>query len=254
MSVRRLHGFDRAPGRVVQPRRSARARPVALVVAAVAISIAPAAFAADMTSASYTIRGAEPSSGGVGPSPSAGMGLATSAGAVGQTAGPALALSGDGQTVIASGFYAIVAGALPGLDVDLDGVASAVGLGDNCPTNANADQADFDGDLAGDVCDPDDDDDGLLDVVETNTGVFVSPGDTGTDPFNVDSDGDGFADGEEVAAGSDPNDPGSVPGPVSVPALGLVLRGLLALGFGLFGSRALIRAGRARTHDSSQRG
>lgn len=33
----------------------------------------------------------------------------------------------------------------------------------------------------------------------------------GTDPNDDDSDGDGFADGEEIAAGSDPNDPGDVP-------------------------------------------
>ncbi len=38
----------------------------------------------------------------------------------------------------------------------------------------------------------------------------------GTDPINPDSDGDGFADGDELAAGSSPSDPGSVPpaGPV----------------------------------------
>ncbi len=33
----------------------------------------------------------------------------------------------------------------------------------------------------------------------------------GSDPNNADSDGDEFSDGEEIAAGSDPNDPGSIP-------------------------------------------
>lgn len=60
--------------------------------------------------------------------------------------------------------------------------------------------------------------DGLTDIFETGTGVFVSGEETGTDPGNPDSDGDGFADGVEVAAGSDPNNPLSVP--PDVPALG----------------------------------
>ena len=51
------------------------------------------------------------------------------------------------------------------------------------------------------------DGDGLLDVVETNTGIFVSPTDTGTDPNDPDSDSDGLNDGQEVfITGTDPND------------------------------------------------
>ena len=34
---------------------------------------------------------------------------------------------------------------------------------DNCPNDYNPDQDNFDGDALGDVCDPDDDDDGILD-------------------------------------------------------------------------------------------
>ena len=51
----------------------------------------------------------------------------------------------------------------------------------------------------------DSDDDGLDDSVETNTGVYVSPSDTGTDPNKADSSGDLFTDGEVVSLGLDPN-------------------------------------------------
>ncbi len=51
----------------------------------------------------------------------------------------------------------------------------------------------------------DSDGDGLGDDEETNTGVFVSPFETGTDPADPDTDGDGAGDLEEIAAGTDPN-------------------------------------------------
>jgi len=53
----------------------------------------------------------------------------------------------------------------------------------------------------------DTDGDGLTDVVETNTGIFVDENDTGTDRLNRDSDDDTLPDGWEVAAGTDPNNP-----------------------------------------------
>ncbi len=102
---------------------------------------------------------------------------------------------------------------------------TTTGCEDNCPLLANAGQADLDADAQGNTCDDDDDDDGLLDVYETNTGIFVSPTNTGSDPLNSDTDGDGRDDGEEVAAGTNPN----LPDPAMVPALGLWARGLLLL-------------------------
>ena len=60
---------------------------------------------------------------------------------------------------------------------------------------------------------PDSDGDGLPDTVETGTGVFVGPRDTGTKPDTTDSDGDGADDGMEVMYNADPNDPAEFPVP-----------------------------------------
>jgi hypothetical protein len=50
----------------------------------------------------------------------------------------------------------------------------------------------------------DSDEDELEDSVETNTGKFVSDTDTGTDPSNADTDGDGLNDGAEFEAKTNP--------------------------------------------------
>jgi arylsulfatase A-like enzyme len=48
------------------------------------------------------------------------------------------------------------------------------------------------------------DDDGLRDEVETSTGTYVSPVNTGTDPAVADTDGDSLPDGMEVNLGTSP--------------------------------------------------
>ena len=87
------------------------------------------------------------------------------------------------------------------------------------------------------------DEDTLLDGVETNTGVFVSATNTGSDPANADTDGDSFDDAVEVAAGTDPNDPLSFPG-AGVPVLPPL--GLVALGLALAAAGARAAAGESR--------
>jgi len=127
-------------------------------------------------------------------------------------------------------------------DGDGDGLNDLV---DNCPLLWNPLQEDFDGDNLGDICDADDDNDGLLDVVEDDTDIFVDEDHTGTHPLDPDSDGDGFLDGHEVSAGSDPNDPQSQPLVPSMPLWGLAVLVALLLASPLGLSRR--RWGRVRS-------
>lgn len=75
----------------------------------------------------------------------------------------------------------------PGNIQDSDG-DGASDYGDNCQALYNPDQADPDKDDLGNDCDADDDNDGLTDTQEAQIG---------TDPFNPDTDGDGYGDGED---------------------------------------------------------
>lgn len=56
----------------------------------------------------------------------------------------------------------------------------------------------------------DTDDDGLPDIIETGTGVWAGDSNTGSDPFNSDSDGDNVSDGDEWQADTNPNDAGDL--------------------------------------------
>ena len=125
-------------------------------------------------------------------------------------------------------------------DSDGDGSCDAVDL---CTGDDATGDHDADG-FCGDV-DADDDGDGLLDVYETNSGSFVDFQNTGTNPLSTDTDGDGFDDGTEVGAGTDPNDETSMPADgVGVPAFGTAARILLLLSFAGFGGIRLRRSWR----------
>lgn len=105
-------------------------------------------------------------------------------------------------------FYTFVDGHLEGTappDTDGDGVPDAE---DNCPNEANTDQADGDGDGIGDACDADRDGDGV------GNGADNCPDLANANQADLDGDGLGDAcdsdrDGDGVANGSDncPNNP-----------------------------------------------
>ena len=83
-------------------------------------------------------------------------------------------------------------------DTDDDGDGFSDELENNCgsdPLDANNAPADLDGDTICDMLDADIDGDGLNNTVETNTGIYISSEDSGSDPLNPDTDGDGYCDG-----------------------------------------------------------
>lgn len=69
----------------------------------------------------------------------------------------------------------------PHCDGDEDGIANK---SDNCPTVANADQKNTDGDSQGDACDSDDDNDGINDASD-NCPTVSNPGQEDTDGDNI---------------------------------------------------------------------
>lgn len=91
------------------------------------------------------------------------------------------------------GLWTVETAAAPPPDTDNDGVPDDV---DNCPTAANPDQADQDGDGIGDACDCAGDMDGDADTDVRDFGVLATHfGDTGLEPYTMgDRDGDGDVD------------------------------------------------------------
>ena len=170
--------------------------------------------------------------------PQAGLFVDDTGGALGDAALRALASS---QAPLTYTCVAPGSGLRAGINRDRDSLLDGL---DNCPDAPNDAQTDTDLDSQGDACDADDDGDSLLDVYETDTGIFVSAFETGTNPLLADSDGDLFDDDVEIAAGSDPNDILSFPlSAVPLLPFGGVLALCAALGGVAF--RALM-GGRAR--------
>ena len=110
-------------------------------------------------------------------------------------------------------------------DGDLDGVPDII---DNCPGDANADQADQDGDGLGAPCDSDIDGDRMPNDWETGFGLDpLDPADA-----DEDLDGDGLSNLEELQGGTDPTVAEPVPVPALPPAGIALLGGLLIAAFG----------------------
>jgi Bacterial Ig domain/Bacterial TSP3 repeat len=124
--------------------------------------------------------------------------------------------NGGGSPMVTSGAVFNLRAELE-LDADQDGWGDETQ--DNCPAVAGDDQTDSDGDGAGDICDADDDNDGLPDgdesahhtnpLVADTDGDGLNDGDEvdgHTDPLAADTDSDGIDDGSEVALGLNAND------------------------------------------------
>ena len=89
------------------------------------------------------------------------------------------------------------------MDTDSDGICNAGSISgddDNCPDTPNTDQLNNDGDLEGDACDNDDDNDSCLDDVDDAPFEFDDnyDGDENADDCDDDDDNDGVLDADDA--------------------------------------------------------
>jgi N-acetylneuraminic acid mutarotase len=100
-------------------------------------------------------------------------------------------------------------------DADGDGMADTYEEANGLAVNMNDADEDRDGDGISNIDEfnanpqtmagkADTDDDTLSDKMESNTGIYVSPTDTGTNPVISDTDNDGLADNVEIDLGTNP--------------------------------------------------
>jgi len=158
--------------------------------------------AADMSSASYTLRGASLNGGG-------GVGMVstlpgTTLGTVGATLGqggpPGIGENGPLTLTLEAGVWPVVASlSLPVVDSDGDGVPDSL---DNCIQAANPSQLDTDGDGIGNMCDCDFNNDNFCGGPDFTLFIGCFNGATGTDATcqAADMNGDGFVGGPDFTA------------------------------------------------------
>ena len=106
---------------------------------------------------------------------------------------PAIVVAVALSLIVAGVAFAGLGPAASFVDSDGDG---AYDWSDNCPDDANAEQADFDGDSAGDECDDDIDDDGVLNELDDCPSTVDADDfdDKGCSANQRDGDGDGLSD------------------------------------------------------------
>lgn len=153
------------------------------------------AYGVGVTSTGKIVSMGEFGAGGVGEGQSYSITLGTSS------------VSGTGNYYTENGYYQVGMWVWAiGADSDGDGVADS---SDNCPTIANTNQDDIDGDNTGDVCDPDIDGDNLLNDVDNCDGPTVN-WDSADTTLDMDQDGchDASEDDDDDGDGVDDVDDG----------------------------------------------
>jgi len=159
---------------------------------------APAVNAGDLTSASYTLRGATLNGGGAAGMVSE-LGAGSAFGEVGATIGQGGPI-GIGQDdlltiTLEAGFWPVVASLAP-LDTDGDGIPDG---SDNCLIVANTDQLDTDSDGIGNMCDCDFNNDNFCGGPDFTAfiGCFNQPTGGNATCEAADMNGDGFVGGPD---------------------------------------------------------
>ena len=159
-------------------------------------------------------------------------------------------IDGDGTD---NAFDAFPNDATESADSDADNIGDN---SDNCINDANADQANLDGDALGDACDPDMDGDGIANYTEirfggdetdnTDAAVSLANVETFSETAPADSDLDGVPDDVEAMLGEDNTSStfqdlldtlSTIATAKNVPAMGGI--GLLALGLSMLGLGAV---------------